>query len=186
MLQGGEDPYFTDDRMADIVSAIRASFPDCAITLSIGERSRASYERLFAAGANRYLLRHETADPDHYARLHPPELSLENRLRCLRDLKAIGFQTGAGFMVGSPGQTSGCLVQDFRLLQDLQPQMVGIGPFLPHRDTPFRDEPAGSAERTLLCLAIVRLLLPRALLPATTALGTLADDGRERVMIAGC
>lgn len=106
-----------------------------------------------------------------------PELSLENRLRCLRDLKAIGFQTGAGFMVGSPGQTSGCLVQDFRLLQDLQPQMVGIGPFLPHRDTPFRDEPAGSAERTLLCLAIVRLLLPRALLPATTALGTLADDG---------
>ena len=186
VLQGGEDPYFTDDRMADIVSAIRASFPDCAITLSIGERSRASYERLFAAGANRYLLRHETADPDHYARLHPPKLSLENRLRCLRDLKAIGFQTGAGFMVGSPGQTSGCLVQDFRLLQDLQPQMVGIGPFLPHRDTPFRDEPAGSAERTLLCLAIVRLLLPRALLPATTALGTLADDGRERGMNAGC
>ena len=186
VLQGGEDPYFTDDKMADIVAAIRALFPDCAITLSIGERSRASYERLFAAGANRYLLRHETADPAHYARLHPPECSLENRLRCLRDLKDIGFQTGAGFMVGSPGQTDECLLRDFRFLQQLRPQMVGIGPFLPHRDTPFRDEAPGSEEKTLRCLAIVRLLLPRVLLPATTALGTLDGDGREKGMNAGC
>lgn len=186
VLQGGEDPYFTDDRMVDIVAAIRAEFPDCAITLSIGERSRQSYARLFAAGANRYLLRHETADFAHYARLHPPELSLANRMRCLRDLKDIGFQTGAGFMVGSPGQTPACLVEDFRFLQELRPQMVGIGPFLPHRDTPFRDEPAGSETRTLVCLAIVRLLLPRVLLPATTALGTLDGDGREKGMNAGC
>lgn len=186
VLQGGEDPHFTDEVLEEIVAAIRAGYPDCAITLSLGERSRESYQRLFDAGANRYLLRHETADFAHYAVLHPPKLSLENRMRCLRDLKEIGYQTGAGFMVGSPGQTTACIVRDFRFLQQLRPQMVGIGPFIPHHDTPFAAQPAGSVERTLICLAIVRLLLPHVLLPATTALGTLSGDGRRLGMDAGC
>ena len=137
VLQGGEDPYFTDERAVPIVSAIRGEFPDCAITLSMGERGCESFQRLFDAGANRYLLRHETADCAHYARLHPPELTLANRVQCLRDLKDIGYQTGTGMMVGSPFQTTDCLVRDLRFIQQLQPQMVGIGPFIPHHDTPF-------------------------------------------------
>ncbi len=185
VLQGGEDPGFNDARLTEVVAAVRAEFPDCAITLSVGERPRAVYEEWFRAGANRYLLRHETAAPDHYGRLHPPVLSLANRLRCLRDLKAIGYQTGCGFMVGSPNQTAADLAEDLFFLQDFQPHMVGIGPFIPHRDTPFADRPAGDVETTLFLLALVRLLLPTALIPATTALGTREEGGRERGILAG-
>ncbi len=186
VLQGGEDGWYTDERMTDIVRAIRQAYPDCAITLSLGERGRESFKRLYDAGANRYLLRHETADEAHYARLHPASMTLTHRLQCLRDLKEIGFQTGAGFMVGSPYQTTECIVRDFRFLQELKPQMVGLGPFIPHHATPLKDFPAGSTERTLLCLSIVRLLLPNVLLPATTALATIDGDGRIKGMNAGC
>ena len=186
VLQGGEDGWYTDERMTDIVRAMRQAYPDCAITLSLGERGRESFKRLYDAGANRYLLRHETADEAHYARLHPVSMTLAHRLQCLRDLKEIGFQTGAGFMVGSPYQTTECIVRDFRFLQELKPQMVGLGPFIPHHATPLNDFPAGSTERTLLCLSIVRLLLPNVLLPATTALATIDGDGRIKGMNAGC
>ena len=186
VLQGGEDGWYTDKRMTDIVRAMRQAYPDCAITLSLGERGRESFKRLYGAGANRYLLRHETADEAHYARLHPVSMTLTHRLQCLRDLKEIGFQTGAGFMVGSPYQTTECIVRDFRFLQELKPQMVGLGPFIPHHATPLKDFPAGSTERTLLCLSIVRLLLPNVLLPATTALATIDGDGRIKGMNAGC
>lgn len=186
VLQGGEDGWYTDERMTDIVRAMRQAYPDCAITLSLGERGRESFKRLYDAGANRYLLRHETADEAHYARLHPVSMTLTHRLQCLRDLKKIGFQTGAGFMVGSPYQTTECIVRDFRFLQELKPQMVGLGPFIPHHATPLKDFPAGSTERTLLCLSIVRLLLPNVLLPATTALATIDGDGRIKGMNAGC
>ena len=186
VLQGGEDGWYTDERMTDIVRAMRQAYPDCAITLSLGERGRESFKRLYDAGANRYLLRHETADEAHYARLHPVSMTLTHRLQCLRDLREIGFQTGAGFMVGSPYQTTECIVRDFRFLQELKPQMVGLGPFIPHHATPFKDFPAGSTERTLLCLSIVRLLLPNVLLPATTALATIDGDGRIKGMNAGC
>ena len=186
VLQGGEDGWYTDERMTDIVRAIRQAYPDCAITLSLGERGRESFKRLYDAGANRYLLRHETADEAHYARLHPASMTLTHRLQCLRDLKEIGFQTGAGFMVGSPYQTTECIVRDFRFLQELKPQMVGLGPFIPHHATPLKDFPAGSTARTLLCLSIVRLLLPNVLLPATTALATIDGDGRIKGMNAGC
>ncbi len=186
VLQGGEDGWYTDERMTDIVRAMRQAYPDCAITLSLGERGRESFKRLYDAGANRYLLRHETADEAHYAKLHPVSMTLTHRLQCLRDLKEIGFQTGAGFMVGSPYQTTECIVRDFRFLQELKPQMVGLGPFIPHHATPLKDFPAGSTERTLLCLSIVRLLLPNVLLPATTALATIDGDGRIKGMNAGC
>lgn len=186
VLQGGEDGWYTDERMTDIVRAMRQAYPDCAITLSLGERGRESFKRLYDAGANRYLLRHETADEAHYAKLHPASMTLTHRLQCLRDLKEIGFQTGAGFMVGSPYQTTECIVRDFRFLQELKPQMVGLGPFIPHHATPLKDFPAGSTERTLLCLSIVRLLLPNVLLPATTALATIDGDGRIKGMNAGC
>ena len=186
VLQGGEDPYFTDERLCGIVSHLRKTWPDCAVTLSVGERSRASYQALYDAGAERYLLRHETADPVHYAALHPPVQTLENRLRCLRDLKEIGYQTGCGMMIGSPEQTPECLAEDLLLLTELQPEMVGIGPFLPHRDTPFRDRERGSVQTTLLALALCRLLFPRVLLPATTALGTAEQNGRQQGVLAGC
>lgn len=185
VLQGGEDAYFNDDRLADIVSAIKTAYPDCAVTLSAGEKSRESYQRLFDAGADRYLLRHETADPEHYAKLHPPNLSLEHRKECLRNLKEIGYQVGAGFMVGSPYQTPESIVQDLLFLKELQPQMVGIGPFLAHKDTPFRGRANGSLELTLFLLGIIRLMLPKVLLPATTALGTLHERGRELGIQAG-
>ena len=186
VLQGGEDGYWTDDRLVALVAAIRRHFPDCAITLSIGERSRASYQRLFDAGADRYLLRHETANEAHYAKLHPARQTLSNRIRCLRDLKDIGYQTGAGMMIGAPYQTAETLAQDMEFLADLRPEMVGMGPFLPHKDTPFRDFPHGSAELTLYLLSLVRLLLPDALLPATTALGTLEASGRQQGVLSGC
>ena len=186
VLQGGEDPWFTRDRITELVRAIKGKFPDCALTLSVGEKDRETYQEWFDAGADRYLLRHETADPDHYGLLHPKELSLENRMRCLRDLKDIGYQTGCGFMVGSPGQTPQMILRDLRFIQEFRPQMVGIGPFIPHKDTMYRDENAGSAALTLRLLAILRLMLPDVLLPATTALGTVLGDGRQQGMLHGC
>ena len=185
VLQGGEDPYYTDERLCGLVAAIRAAYPDAAITLSMGERSKESYRALFNAGANRYLLRHETADDAHYAKLHPAELSLAHRKQCLRDLKAIGYQVGSGFMVGSPGQTTACLMQDLRFLQELDPDMIGIGPFLPQADTPFAHSPKGDLTLTLRLISMLRLLFPHALLPATTALGTLDPNGRELGLQAG-
>lgn len=185
VLQGGEDPWFTDDRICNLVSQIHTQHPDCAITLSIGEKSRESYQAYFDAGAERYLLRQETANVQHYSRLHPQELSLENRKRCLWDLKEIGYQVGCGFMVGSPYQTPENILEDLRFMQNLHPHMIGIGPFIPHKDTRFRDYPAGTLEDTLRLLAILRLIFPRTLLPATTALGTIHPLGREKGILAG-
>ena len=185
VLQGGEDPYYTPDKIADLVSQIRSAYPDCAITLSIGEHSRSVYQLWYDAGADRYLLRHETADPAHYRMLHPDALSCENRKRCLYDLKDIGYQTGCGFMVGPPYQTSACLADDMLFIHDLKPQMVGIGPFIPASGTPFADQPAGTLELTLYMLALIRLMLPDVLLPATTALGTIHPLGREKGIMAG-
>lgn len=185
VMQGGEDPYYTDDIICDIVHTIRVKYPDCAITLSIGEKERESYQRLFDAGANRYLLRHETADNDLYARLHPESMSLENRKRCLFDLKDIGFQVGTGFMVGAPYQTVDNIISDIRFMQTLEPDMIGIGPFVPHHETRFANFSAGSVELTLRLIALFRHLFPYALIPATTALGTLAEDGRECGFKAG-
>ena len=185
VLQGGEDPYFNDDRMVDIVRKIRAGYPDCAITLSIGEKSYESYKRFREAGADRYLLRHETANDVHYRKLHPEEMRLEARKQCLYDLKTLGYQVGAGFMVGSPEQTAETLADDLVFLKELDPQMVGIGPFIPHHDTKFAKEEAGSVDLTLKLLSVLRLLLPKVLLPATTALGTLDPLGREKGLSAG-
>ena len=185
VLQGGEDPYFTDERICEIVAAIRQQHPDCAITLSIGEKEKASYQAYFEAGANRYLLRHETADAEHYAKLHPANMSLANRKRCLFDLKEIGYQVGSGFMVGSPYQTPQNLLADLRFLQKLQPDMIGIGPYITHEQTPFADKKNGTAEQTLRMLSILRLMFPYALLPSTTALGTIHPNGRELGLKAG-
>lgn len=185
VLQGGEDGFYTDDKIVSIVSDIKAKFPDCAVTLSIGEKSRESYEKFRKAGADRYLLRHETANSEHYGKLHPKELSLENRMRCLFDLKELGFQTGCGFMVGSPYQTAENLAEDLLYIHRLQPHMVGIGPFIPHHDTLFAEEKQGSLETTLLMLGLTRLIVPNVLLPATTALGTIHPKGREMGILAG-
>lgn len=185
VLQGGEDPRNTDAWVCSMVDKIKTAHPDCAVTLSIGEQSRASYQAYFDAGADRYLLRHETASDAHYRRLHPEEMSLANRKRCLFDLKDIGYQVGAGFMVGSPWQTPKELVADLRFLQELQPDMIGIGPFIPHHETPFADKQSGTLELTLRMLSILRLLFPYVLLPATTALGTISPIGRELGLKAG-
>ena len=185
VLQGGEDPYYTDDRIYQIVSQIRTRYPDCAITLSIGEKSRESYQAFFDAGANRYLLRHETANEQHYRKLHPDSMSLQNRKRCLYDLKQIGYQVGSGFMVGSPCQTTENLIEDLRFLQDLQPAMIGIGPYITHAETPFASFASGSLELTLRLIAVLRLMFPYALIPATTALGTIHPRGRELGLKAG-
>ena len=185
VLQGGEDAYYTDEVLGDVVRRICESCPDTAVTLSMGERNRESYQHLFDAGASRYLLRHETANPEHYARLHPATMSWEHRMQCLRDLREVGFQVGAGFMVGSPFQTMEHLVQELRFVEDFKPDMCGIGPFIPHHDTPFRDEPAGTLDTTLYLLSLIRLIYPNVLLPATTALGTIDPRGREKGMLAG-
>ena len=185
VLQGGEDPQLTDEKLVPLVKSIRSAFPAAAITLSLGERSRESYEALFAAGANRYLLRHETANPDHYARLHPPAMRFEHRLACLKTLGEIGYQVGSGFMVGSPYQTTRDLLMDIRLLQDIKPQMIGIGPFLHHAGTPFARYANGSLKKTLRLISILRLIFPAALIPATTALGTIQAGGRELGLKAG-
>ena len=164
VLQGGEDPCYTDEKICQIVRQIKEKYPDCAVTLSIGEKSRESYEAYFEAGADRYLLRHETANEKHYRKLHPEEMSLSYRKNCLKILKEIGYQTGCGFMVGSPGQTIDTLYEDLMFIKELKPQMVGIGPFIPHQDTPFRAEPAGTLEMTLRLLAVIRLIQPGVLL----------------------
>ncbi len=185
VLQGGEDGHFTDEVLGDIVVRIKETCPDTAVTLSMGERSRESYQRLFDAGADRYLLRHETASPEHYAQLHPAEMSWEHRMQCLRDLREIGYQVGAGFMVGAPYQTVEHLVREMRFVEDFKPDMCGIGPFIPHHDTPFANEPQGTLELTLYLLSMIRLIHPSVLLPATTALGTIDERGREKGMLAG-
>lgn len=185
VMQGGEDAYFTDERLCDIVSAIKGKYPDCAVTLSMGERSRESYERLYAAGADRYLLRHETATTEHYEKLHPSEMRFEERMQCLRDLKDIGFQTGCGFMVGSPYQTYADIARDLKFIEEFKPQMCGIGPFIPHKATPFASFDAGTVELTCYLLSIVRLICPTVLLPATTALGSIEEGGRERGILSG-
>lgn len=185
VLQGGEDGYFTDEKICGLVSDIKSRYPDCAVTLSIGERSKKSYQAYFDAGADRYLLRHETADEAHYRKLHPPELTLSNRKRCLHDLKEIGFQTGCGFMVGSPYQTIETIYEDLMFIKELRTEMVGIGPFIPQKDTPFGEKTAGTLDMTLRLLSIIRLLHKGVLLPATTALGTIHPKGRERGILAG-
>lgn len=185
VLQAGEDLYFDDDKLCDIVNTIRKHYKDCAITLSIGERSFESYQRLYDAGANRYLLRHEAYDKDLYQKLHPEEMSYENRIRCLYDLRKIGYQVGCGMMIGAPYQTSDDLASDLLFMKDFKPEMVGIGPFLPSSSTPFKNEKAGSVELTLFMLSLIRLLLPRVLLPSTTALGSVSKDGRIRGIFAG-
>ena len=185
VLQGGEDVSQTDDWVTETVSAVRKEFPDCAITLSLGEKSKEAYQRFFEAGANRYLLRHETFNETHYQELHPSEMSRNHRLRCLEWLKEIGYQTGTGIMVGSPGQTIDHLVEDLLFIERFHPEMIGIGPFIPHAETPFANKPAGSIKLTLKLLSILRLMHPSALIPATTALASLSSDGRERGILAG-
>jgi biotin synthase len=177
--------FFTDDYVCEIVSSIKEKYPDCAVTLSIGERSRESYQRFRDAGADRYLLRHETANAYHYSILHPAKMSLTTRKKCLYDLKEIGFQVGCGFMVGSPGQTVETLYEDLQFIRELQPEMVGIGPFIPEQNTPFAQEKPGTMEQTLRLLSIIRLLRPKVLLPATTALGTINAKGREAGILHG-
>lgn len=185
VLQSGEDLAYKDDDLCRIVEGIKKLHPDCAVTLSVGEKSRKSYQRYFDAGADRYLLRQETSDPAHYRHLHPPELTIENRKRCLQDLKEIGYQVGCGIMVGSPGQTLDHIIDDLYYMAGFQPHMAGIGPFIPHKDTPFAKEKSGTLQDTLHLLAVIRLMLPRVLLPATTALGTIAPMGREKGILAG-
>ncbi len=185
VLQSGEDMQYTDEILCDLVRKIKEKFPDCALTLSIGERSRASYQALYDAGADRYLLRHETASPSHYAKLHPDSMSFLNRIQCLYDLHEIGYQVGCGFMVGSPYQTPRTLAEDMVFIERFSPEMCGIGPFIPHKDTPFRNETAGTLEETLYLLSLLRLQKPNILLPATTALGTIDPLGREKGMKAG-
>ena len=180
VLQGGEDVWYTDAKLVEIIRRIKTLYPECAVTLSVGEKSYESYKAYKEAGADRYLLRHETADEQHYEVLHPAEMSLANRKQCLQDLKDLGYQTGAGFMVGAPGQTLECLAEDLVFLKELEPQMVGIGPFIPHHDTMFAEEPSGSVPLTLFLLSVIRIMLPHVLLPATTALGTADPLGREK------
>lgn len=185
VMQGGEDAFFTDETLERIISGIKEKHPDCAVTLSLGERSRESYKRLRNAGADRYLLRHETADPTHYELLHPKEMSFSNRMRCLRDLRELGYQVGCGFMVGSPFQTNGHIAKDLKFIEEFKPDMCGIGPFVPHHCTVFKDHPAGTAELTCYLLSLIRLIHPPVLLPATTALGTVDPAGREKGILAG-
>lgn len=194
VLQGGEDPWFTDERVCDIICRMKECAPGCAVTLSLGERSLESYQRMREAGADRYLLRHETSDEDHYAKLHPPTLSLRHRKECLRNLKKLGYQTGAGFMVGSPYQSLQNLAEDLMFLCELKPEMVGIGPFLPHHESVFAEFQKNPAmktqirdplQMTVLMVAMTRLLLPAALIPATTALSTLSARGRAMALDAG-
>ncbi|MBM7563014.1 [FeFe] hydrogenase H-cluster radical SAM maturase HydE [Fusibacter tunisiensis] len=185
VIQGGEDPWYTDDKLVPMIQKIRNNYPDCAITLSLGERSRTSYEKLYDAGANRYLLRHETGDASHYRKLHSPGQELADRLTHLKILKSIGYQIGTGFMVGSPGQTPESLVKDLSILKELNPEMVGIGPFVPHHESVFKACPPGRVDLTQFMLALIRIMLPSALIPATTSLGTVDVKGREKGVLSG-
>ena len=184
VLQGGENPPAAE-QLAETVAEMRASWPEAAISLSLGELSYDTYALLKRNGANRYLLRHETANPAHYARLHPAPMTLQHRLECISNLRELGYQVGMGMMVGSPGQTIDDLLADLRLIESFVPEMIGIGPFIPQRNTPFRDCTPGCAERTLRLYAILRLMLPQAWIPATTALATLRPDGRTAGILAG-
>lgn len=185
VLQGGEDPFYTDEVLCEIISKIKTKFPDCAVTLSLGERNKESYQKLFSAGADRYLLRHETINQEHYSKLHPENMKLQNRIECLKNLKEIGFQTGCGIMVGSPYQTINNIAEDLVFISQFKPEMVGVGPFIPHKDTPFADKNPGSVELTCKLLSIIRIMLPNVLLPATTALGSLKIGGREKGILYG-
>jgi biotin synthase len=185
VLQGGEDGRYSDEDIVDLIKTMKNSYSDCAITLSIGEKSYASYLRFYEAGADRYLLRHETASEEHYRKLHPESLTLQNRKQCLWDLKKIGYQVGAGFMVGSPYQTKEHIAEDLIFLKELSPQMIGIGPFIPHHETPFANQTQGTLDQTLTLVSILRLMIPNALIPATTALGTINPTGREQGILAG-
>lgn len=185
VMQSGEDDFFNDDYMVQIIKEIRSCYKDCAITLSIGEKNYETYKKFYNAGANRFLLRNETADCEHYSKMHPKNTTLQNRMECLHNLKRIGFQTGCGIMVGSPYQSVDCLVKDLRFIKNFNPEMVGIGPFLTHNDTPFKNFKSGSFEMTLLILALVRIMLPYALIPATTALATIDKNGRQSGILAG-
>ena len=185
VLQSGEDMFYTDDIFVDIIKTIREKYPDCAITLSVGEKSKESYQRMFDAGANRYLLRHETANKELYEKLHPAYQKFETRMQCLKDLKDIGYQVGTGMMIGAPHQTLKNLAEDLVFLGTFKPHMVGTGPFIPHKDTEYKNEKAGTLDMVLMCLSLVRLMLPKVLLPATTALGTIDPRGREKGVLAG-
>lgn len=185
VMQGGEDGFYTDEILCSLIKNIKEKFPDCAVTLSLGERSRESYQKLFEAGADRYLLRHEAADKELYEKLHPADMSFENRMECLKNLKEIGYQVGCGFMVGAPYQTVKHIAKDLKFIEEFKPDMCGIGPFIPHKDTIYAKENAGSADLTCYLLSIIRLIHPNILLPATTALGTVKDDGRERGILSG-
>ena len=185
VIQSGEDGYFSDEILCDLITKIKEKYPECAVTLSLGERSYKSYKRLYDAGADRYLLRHETADEEHYGKIHPKEMSFDRRMRCLRDLREIGYQVGCGFMVGSPFQTNTTLAKDLKFIETFKPDMCGIGPFIPHKDTPFGDKASGTVELTCYLLSIIRLIYPPVLLPATTALGTIHPYGREKGIQAG-
>lgn len=185
VMQGGEDAWFTDERLCRIIGRIKELYPDCAVTLSLGERSKESYRKLFEAGADRYLLRHETADKEHYQKLHPQNMSFENRLECLKNLKEIGYQVGCGFMVGSPYQTNRTIAKDLKFIEEFQPDMCGIGPFVPHKESVFAKHPQGTVELTCYLLSIIRLMKPNILLPSTTALGTIDPDGREKGILSG-
>ena len=185
VMQGGEDLHFTDELLCDIIGEIKKKYPDCAVTLSLGERSLESYQKLYNAGADRYLLRHETADETHYSKLHPHKMSYKSRMECLKNLKKIGFQTGCGFMVGSPHQTTENLAKDLNFIEEFSPQMCGIGPFIPHKATEFRDCPSGDVELTCFLLSVIRLIKPTILLPATTALGSAEQGGREKGILCG-
>ena len=185
VLQGGEDNFFNIERMSNIARAIKKEFPDCALTLSIGEKEEEYYKELKNNGANRFLLRHETADSEHYSKLHPKYMSLENRKECLRFLKSLGFQTGTGMMIGSPFQKLENIAGDLIFMQEIKPEMIGIGPFLPHKDTPFANEKIGELELTLILISILRLIFPLSLIPATTALGTIKEGGRELGILHG-
>lgn len=185
VLQGGEDGFFNDSVLCDIVYKIKSKYGDCAVTLSVGERSYDSYKNLYNAGADRYLLRHETASLEHYNKLHPATMSFENRIKCLYNLREIGYQVGCGFMVGSPYQTAENLAKDLKFIEEFNPDMCGIGPFIPHKNTQFKNEKAGTVELTCFLLSIIRLICPDVLLPATTALGTIDSNGREKGIMSG-
>lgn len=185
VLQGGEDSYYTDEIVVEIIKAIKDRYPDCAVTLSLGEKRRESYLKYYQAGADRYLLRHETANAVHFSNLHPLYQTLNTRMECLIHLKDIGYQTGTGFMVGSPYQTTDNLIEDLLFIKEFQPEMIGIGPFIPHHDTPFANHPSGSIDLTLFLISILRLMLPNVLIPSTTALGTMESTGREKGILAG-
>lgn len=185
VLQGGEDNFFNIERMTNIVKAIKKEFPDCALTLSIGEKEEEYYKELKNNGANRFLLRHETSENEHYSKLHPAYMSLENRKKCLRYLKKLGFQTGTGMMIGSPFQKLENIAGDLIFMQEIKPEMIGIGPFLPHKDTPFANEKIGELELTLILISVLRLIFPLSLIPATTALGTIKEGGRELGILHG-